>query len=156
MIQLQMLANDLLDFTTLLDQEHQGMVLVLQSLSLIQTKPTLFQGILYRVTALENLCSGYVYLPSTSGTLALETLKVKSSYWNLGIGENPVQIGDYIFNSKEDVWLWVEENAFGVSFSLFHGLITLKENLTKFSRKKLYQKSIKSANSDSWSLSLIT
>lgn len=77
MIQLQMLANDLLDFTTLLDQEHQGMVLVLQSLSLIQTKPTLFQGILYRVTALENLCSGYVYLPSTSGTLALETLKVK-------------------------------------------------------------------------------
>jgi hypothetical protein len=67
-----------------------------------------------------------------------------------------VQIGDYIFNSKEDVWLWVEENAFGVSFSLFHGLITLKENLTKFSRKKLYQKSIKSANSDSWSLSLIT
>jgi hypothetical protein len=53
------------------------------------------------------------------------------------VGEYPVQIGDSIFNSREDVEVWVEENASCLSFSLFHNPV---ENLTNenIEKKRCY------------------
>lgn len=130
MTDLQALLSDLSDFTTLLDREQQALVPKVQSLGGGLTPSTLYQEILDRITTLEGLCSGATPQPASALTGAFESLKVKVQLLESRLGENPVRIGDYIFNSKEDVRAWVEEHASGLSFSLFHDPITLMENLT--------------------------
>ncbi len=46
------------------------------------------------------------------------------------LGINPVRIGDVIFNSLDNVKVFVETQASGLSFSLFHDAVMLLESLT--------------------------
>jgi hypothetical protein len=47
------------------------------------------------------------------------------------LGKEPACLGDVVFSSKDDVAVFVEEHASGLSFALFQDAITLLESITE-------------------------
>ncbi len=59
----------------------------------------------------------------------LDQIHKKLRLLEASLGDNPVRIGDIIFNSLDEVKTFVEMKASGLSFSIFHDAVTLLESL---------------------------
>jgi hypothetical protein len=116
--------RDIMDFLHVLNQEHQAFLSGIQSMGDLGAMANTCQQLTMRLQALESPSGS----PFPSVQLSALTSKLQRLEAQLGV--NPVCLGDIIFNSLEDVRLFVETHASGLSFSLFHDVVTLLESLT--------------------------
>jgi len=116
--------RDIMDFLHVLNQEHQAFLSGIQSMGDLGAMANTCQQLTMRLQALESHSGS----PFPSAQLSALTSKLQSIEAQLGV--NPVRLVDIIFNSLEDVRLFVENHASGLSFSLFHDAVTLLESLT--------------------------
>lgn len=115
-------VQDITSLVQLLNQEQKDLIHALQS-GVFQSdgSPSDLN------TRLQQLESNY--LPFTQGG-SLTDISRKLQQIEAKLGDYPVRLGDIIFNSLQDVKVFVEEHDSGLSFSLFHDAVTLLESLT--------------------------
>jgi hypothetical protein len=70
-------------------------------------------------------------LSSSAHAGELANIKLKIKLLEAQLGEEPARLGDVVFSSKDDVAVFVEEHASGLSFALFNDSITLLESITE-------------------------
>jgi hypothetical protein len=73
---------------------------------------------------------------SLGGGVEFNTLKAQLKLIEARLPSDPFAIGGLTFNSKADVALFVEKELPGISFSIFHDVITLLESITDGQSKK--------------------
>jgi hypothetical protein len=73
---------------------------------------------------------------SSGGGQDLNTLKVQLKLLEARLPSDPFSIGGRTFNSKADVALFVEKEMLGMSFSLFHDVVTMLESIMDGTSKK--------------------
>jgi hypothetical protein len=67
---------------------------------------------------------------SNAGGVDVATIKAQLKLLEARLPTGPFTIGGRTFNSKADVALFVEKEMPGLSFSLFHDVVTLMESIT--------------------------
>jgi len=88
-----------------------------------------FMGFANRLNKLENSSSDSV-------AASLLTIKAELKLLEARMPSNPFSIGGQTFNSKADVTLFVERDMPGISYSIFHDIITLLESISDGHSKK--------------------
>lgn len=124
---------DLHEFTTILNSELDNHSKLLQVTSPSTNGPPLadlhqeLSSLRDRLTSLEQLGMDGASLRTLTSQLTLLEARLPS---------DPFVIGGRTFNSKADVALFVETEMDGLSFSLFHDVITILESITDGQIKK--------------------